>query len=868
MDNLFSGATGPTGAFVTLAGDQTLTTGIKTFTNLPQSTATPSNNSDLINKLYVDNIITGLTGTYITLAGNQTLTTGIKTFTNLPQSTAIPSANSDLTNKLYVDNIASGITGSFVTLGGNQVLTAGIKTFTDLPECSAVPSNNANLTNKSYVDNNFINIVGNQTLTTGIKTFTNLPQSTATPSASADLTNKLYVDNAVAGVIGGTGTFLTLSGSQTLTTGIKTFTNLPQCTATPSSNSDLTNKLYVDNNFVNLVGNQTLTSGVKTFTNLPQSTATPSSNSDLINKLYVDNKFVDISNAQTITGNKTFDASTTTIRGTLLDVFPTTTQLYSGTTNIAGSTFFLNSTTNTIAGTTTYLSSPTVIVNNSVNSFYVDCSYANFVGDEFLLNSPYAVVGTPCNLFEINPVTLRLKSPTISVQDTCNSFTIDASNTYFTGTNTDLTGTNATATTQISTDNSTKIATTAFVTNHTLANYMTTNTNQSIPTAIKTYGGKQVFNAGTACSTYDNTSLTDMTLANNSQQGILSIAGTRIQTDTYGVRLALDRYNLQISEGTFIQANNAVGFNDYTKPDFVFGVNKITGYVDIVGVPNSAQGSIQMNNIAGIFSWFAGYNQTTTFTISHSIITTSSAIASMNEAEVYFYFQDFNTGIVRYTTPNLATTTGFALPANSTVIRPIITFDLTTATLPQGDYRIFGYSRVTNAYATNAGVLSVLFGVASSPSIETAIQNYNTPIDYTFTSRNLYHCFRNTAMCGVYLSNNIATQQEILTPIHYSITDFTNFMSQPTTSGAVSTPAVTGGSAVGNFNAFSVNNSDNRYIVYPNYSIILYNSAGWTGTIYINFKNTTSNPVCVAPTTTQAGSSCRIYFDEVELIKY
>jgi hypothetical protein len=123
-------------------------------------------------------------------------------------------------------------------------------------------------------------------------------------------------------------------------------------------------------------------------------------------------------------------------------------------------------------------------------------------------------------------------------------------------------------------------------------------------------------------------------------------------------------------------------------------------------------------------------------------------------------------------------------------------------------------------------------------------------------------------MCGVFLSNNIATQQEILTPIHYSITDFTNFMSQPTISGAVSTPAVTGGSAVGNFNGFSVNNSDNRYIVYPNYSIILYNSAGWTGTIYLNFKNTTSNPVCVAPTTSQAGSSCRIYFDEVELLPY
>jgi hypothetical protein len=398
---------------------------------------------------------------------------------------------------------------------------------------------------------------------------------------------------------------------------------------------------------------------------------------------------------------------------------------------------------------------------------------------------------------------------------------------------------------------------------------MTTDTNQNV-SGIKTYSTKQVFNAGTACSTYDNTSLTDMTLASNSESGILSIAGTRIQSDAYGVRLALQRRNLQLSEGTFIQPNDAEGFNDYTKPDFAFGVNKNTGYVDIIGVPYSAQASIQMNNLAGIFSWFAGYNQITTFEISHSIITTyHSGLPSISEAEVYFYFQDFNTGIIRYTTPNLATTTAFTLLPNSTYVRPTITFTLTTATLPQGDYRIFGYSRVTNAYSSNAGILSVNFGLPASPSTETALQDYNTPIDYTFTSRNLYHCFRNTAMVGVYLSNNIATQQEILTPIHYSITNFANFMSQPTTSGAVSTPATsTSGSAAGNFNGFSVNNSDNRYIVYPNYSIILYDATGWTGTPILNFKNTTTNPVCVAPTTTQAGSSCRIYFDEVELIKY
>ena len=836
VDNLFSGATGATGGvFVTLTGNQTLGSGVKTFTNLPGCTAVPSNNSDLTNKSYVDNLVSGLTGSYVGLTGAQSIS-GVKTFNSLPQSTVVPSASADFTNKLYVDNLLAGVTGSFVTLGGNQVLTAGIKTFTDLPECTAVPSNNANLTNKKYVDDNFINIVGNQTLTTGVKTFNTLPQSTAVPSANADFANKLYVDNAVAGVVGATGTFVTLSGTQTLGTGVKTFTNLPQSTAVPSAASDLVNKLYVDSSFVNLSGSQTIT-GNKTFT-----------------------------------GNNIIEGATGTniIRGNQVDIYPTVTFLTSPTTTISGTYGNFVSTNNYIAGTTTTLASTTVVVNNTCNSFYVDASYSNFVGDETLLQSPYTVVSSLCNLCEVNPVTLRLQSPTIDLQNTCSNFYVKATNTTFTGTNTDLTGTIATAFTQVSSDNSTKIATTAFVNNHTLANYMTTNTNQSIPTAIKTYGGKQVFNAGTACNTYDATGITDMTLAsNNGDKGILQIAGGRIITDTYGVILASNNRNLQLGDGTFIQPINQAGLNDYSTPSFVYASNRTQGYTDIVGVPNSAQATRQINILQGITSWFAGYNQTTTFTITHSIITTSStALASMNEAEVVIYFQDFNTGIVRYTSPNLATTTGFALPANSTVIRPVITFTLTTEQLPEGEYLIMGYSRVTNAYAVNSGVLTVNFSYAGATSSDTSIQNYNTSTPSTFTSRNLYHCFRNTAMCGVFLLNSVTGSQHIPTPIHYSISDFNNMMFQPTTSGAVSTPAVTGGSAVGNFSGLAVDNADNRYLVYPNYSLILYDNTGWSGTIYINFKNTTSNPVCIAPTTTQRGSSCRIYFDEVELIKY
>jgi len=769
---------------------------------------------------------------------------------------------------------------------------------------------------------------------------------------SNNIATTAFVDDAISTA---TSTLVTTNTTQTLTSGTKYFTNNPQSltSAAPTLNNEYTNKKYVDDqisgaggSFVTLSGTQTLTTGVKTFTYLPESSATPTTANQLVPKNYVDNNFLALTGTQTVTGNKTFDASTTTIRGTLLDVFPTTTQLYSATTNISGTTLFTNSTTQTfqgtttnittpatnlsgttttisgtncnisspatnlsgttttisgtncnitspatnlsgttttisgtncnitspstnlsgttttIAGTTTYLNSPTVVVNNTVNSFYVDASYSNFVGDETLLQSPYTTISSLCTLCEVNPVTLRLQSPTIDVQSSCGNFNIIATNTTFTGTNTNLTGTNATATTQATADNSTKLATTAYVNAYGNANYMTIGTNQSV-SGVKTYSTKQIFNAGTASSTYDNTSLTDMTLAGNSGTGILDIAGGRIQTDTFGVSIA-ETLNLQLNEGTFIQPITSLSPID--EPVFTFGLNQSTGYVDIPAVPRSAEATKKINT--GVFSWFSGNNQSTTFTITHSIDTSSLAgVGTMYEAEVYFYFQDMNTGITRYTTGNLATTTGFTLLPLSTNIRPTITFSLTTATLPQGAYSIYGYSRVTDAYSLNAGNLSVNWNLASPVSGIVTTQDYNTRKDYTFTSRNVYHCFRNY-VAGVYHVNVIGGQQNIITPLFYSVTYYTNIFTQASTSGALTTPAQTGGTVVGNWSALSVNNSDNLYIVYPNYSIIVYNTNGWAGTIYLNFKNTTNNPVVVAPTTISAGSSCKIYFDEVELLPY
>jgi len=676
-----------------------------------------------------------------------------------------------------------------------------------------------------------------------------------------------FVDDAITTA---TADLVTTNTTQTLTSGTKYFTNNPQSltSAAPTLNNEYTNKKYVDDqistsggSFVTIGGiNQTLTTGVKTFTNLPESSATPTTANQLIPKNYADNNFVALTGSQTITGNKIFwpTTGTTTIRGTQCDIFADTTYLTGNTTSMSGTLAVFNSATSYFGGSLFNMYSTTFVVANTCNSFYIDASYNNFMGKETYINTPYFSINSGCLNFYNDAITTHLRSPTINMTSACTNFNVNA-------VNTNLSGTIATATTQSSSDNSTKLATTAFVNAYATANYMTLTSNQNV-SGVKTYSTKQIFNAGTASSTYDNTSLTDMTIASNSGNGILDIAGGRIQTDTFGVSIA-ETLNLQLNESTFIQPNTSLSPID--EPVFTFGLNQSEGYVDIPAVPRSAQATKKINT--GIFSWFSGLNQSTTFTISHSIVTTSLAgVGTMYEAEVYFYFQDINTGITRYTTGNLATTTGFTLLPLSTNIRPTITFTLTTATLQQGAYSIYGFSRVTDAYSLNAGILSVNWNLASPISSFATTQDYNTPKDYTFTSRNVYHCFRNY-VAGIYIINNIATAQNIMLPIFYSCTDLLNITSQPTTSGAVPTTdggAVSGEVGVGNYDLVGCNNKDNYWLVYPNYGLKVYNSTGWGGTVYINYRNKTNNPVVVSGTTAQAGSSCKIYFDSVELVAF
>ena len=112
--------------------------------NVSGTSQTPpliSNDTSIATTAYVNSVISSIGSGYVSLTGNQTLTTGIKTFTNLPQCSATPINSNDLVTKAYADS------GSFVNLTTAQSV-GGDKTFTSniIAGAGIIPVSGTNLT--------------------------------------------------------------------------------------------------------------------------------------------------------------------------------------------------------------------------------------------------------------------------------------------------------------------------------------------------------------------------------------------------------------------------------------------------------------------------------------------------------------------------------------------------------------------------------------------------------------------------------------------------------------------------------------------------------------------------------------------------
>ena len=776
-----------------------------------------SNDNNAASTAFVDDAITTATANLVTLDTTQTLTSGTKFFTNLPQCATLATTANQFANKTYVDNAISGAGTGYVTLSTSQVVS-GSKDFTGTTRLgdalSADQPCKVSITNNTTSDTSVNGTIGGESVyhqaRFGARSF----------YISQGLTDN---QNQYFGVSGSGAPDPEFVVTLRNGVGLKVSNGLDTSTFTEQ---------------LKVVGTSKFT-GVATFDVPPVSATNPTTATQLCNKQYTDagNGASILPLNNTFTGNNTFNCATGTniIRGNQVDIYPTITYLTSPTTSIAGNILNCNSTQTWLNG-----------------------DYNNLAGTiQTTMRSPTTLIsGTTCQYFT-NEASIQtaFKSPSFLITNACSSFDVRATNTY-------LENSVVTATTQLATDNSTKLATTAFVNNYATANYMTLTTNQNV-SGVKTYSTQQIFNAGLTSNNIYASGVADMTLGSNMGNGILTLGNNKIVCDTFGVRIV--NLNAQLNEGCFIQANPSLATAE--EPAINFPADQVANFAN-TGNAGEADATKQVN--IGIVKFFCGNNQSSVFTLSHSL-TNGYAIgpSAWQEEVLTIQFVDANTGNIKWTSSNLADTALFSMPSLGTIVRPNISFTLDTTIIPQGVYNIFAYVRIQNAFGSNV-LNTMTWNLSASPSTLVSTQNYNTYKDYTFTSRNVYHCFRNY-VAGVYIINNIAVAQNIMLPIFYSVTDLTNIMFQPTTTGAVPTTdggAIPGTTGVGNYNVLGCDNKDNYWLVYPNYGLIVYNSAGWTGTIYLNYRNKTNNPVVVAGTTIQGATSVKVYFDGVELIKY
>lgn len=185
------------GDFLDLSTNQTIATGIKTFSVSPV-VPTPSTGTQASNKTYVDNQVSAAEALALPLTGG-TMTGAIV----LPGN---PSTSLQAAPKQYVDlmlPLAGGTMSGAIAMGSHKItgVTNGssaqdVAAFGQLPSSSNILAVNSGGTGSGT--QNFVDLTTGQTVA-GVKAFSS-PPTGPTPVGSTDLVNKAYADAISAGL--------------------------------------------------------------------------------------------------------------------------------------------------------------------------------------------------------------------------------------------------------------------------------------------------------------------------------------------------------------------------------------------------------------------------------------------------------------------------------------------------------------------------------------------------------------------------------------------------------------------------------------------------------------------------------------------
>jgi hypothetical protein len=101
--------------------------------------------------------------------------------------------------------------------------------------------------------------------------------------------------------------------------------------------------------------------------------------------------------------------------------------------------------------------------------------------------------------------------------------------------------------------------------------------------------------------------------------------------------------------------------------------------------------------------------------------------------------------------------------------------------------------------------------------------------------------------------------------IYYSCSNLTNVYNQDDGSSSLTSSdrQDTTIALNGIYKFMSANDNISGVVVFPNFGCVLYSNADYTGTVLVNYKNRTQNPVCLTLAIPDVCSSIKLYYNDV-----
>jgi hypothetical protein len=230
-----------------------------------------------------------------------------------------------------------------------------------------------------------------------------------------------------------------------------------------------------------------------------------------------------------------------------------------------------------------------------------------------------------------------------------------------------------------------------------------------------------------------------------------------------------------------------------------------------------------------------------------------------------------------YPTP-ISFSVNSTMPENLPNLCPVNLYGITSLTLPSlSNTEDYGKSFIlsnkrSNTVAVHAGSGNYISGFCGDGTTSFNLPPYSRAIicqtQYHFWDVMYIGTFYDwkpaVIMLGAYGSANSTIN------VSYSCPDLRNLFNQEFGQTSVALGSFDrqnyGEAIAGTYDYMNVNDDMDGAVVYPNWGCVVYADLNYTGSVLLNFKNSTNNPVCVKCSPINSATSIKIYYFDNELV--